>query len=210
MLAAVLNVISYSHAYSLYPRATFDKRIALSLIPSRMVDQSVLRKYSDRGWKFVDDIPNVPVVDISDDTYNEVMLLILAPRLHECHQCAHCLQKRVEEQNIVKAFPKGPRWIGDKHSWVLPLNLDGVNLPTELGDSSDSTPMSRDPSFITSWEMVDRTPRNGEKGKKIRAKVVNGDGFYYTYVITDTKLKAAMATIQELYVHIPDVAADGK
>ncbi|KAG7088806.1 hypothetical protein E1B28_012766 [Marasmius oreades] len=50
----VMNVISYSHVYSLYPRATFQR--SLSLITYRYKDflQEVARqKYVDRGWKMI-------------------------------------------------------------------------------------------------------------------------------------------------------------
>ena len=198
-LALVLNVISYSHAYSLYPRATFHNRVSLELIPNATFDESVRTKYSARGWRFIQQLPRTSIELLNSITGQ----LIRYPTNDGCSECAHCRRKREEEESIIRAFPTGPRWIGDKHSWVLPLNLEGVQLPTRLGDSSTSTPMSRDPSFITTWRMVDRRPEGGLVGKKIEAKLLAGNGFWYTYVITDERLKKAMAMIQELYVHIP-------
>ncbi|KAI0061372.1 hypothetical protein BV25DRAFT_1773159, partial [Artomyces pyxidatus] len=46
----VMNVISYSTAYSLYPRATFESRRAL-VCPTRGLEQGpALQKYASRGW----------------------------------------------------------------------------------------------------------------------------------------------------------------
>ena len=131
------------------------------------------------------------------------MALMRYTRLGECEQCAHCTRRRAEERSIARAFPAGPRWIGDGHSWVVPLDIAGVSCPPLPGVLSDASPLARDPSFVTTWEMVDRRPRHGETGKKIRARAISGDGFLYAYVINDDKLKRAMAAVQHLYVHIP-------
>ncbi|KAK7457759.1 hypothetical protein VKT23_010098 [Stygiomarasmius scandens] len=57
MPACVLNVISYSHAYSLYPRTTFHRRGAI-ILPQRYSQHedvqkaynAALEKYKSRGW----------------------------------------------------------------------------------------------------------------------------------------------------------------
>ncbi|KIP08840.1 hypothetical protein PHLGIDRAFT_12311 [Phlebiopsis gigantea 11061_1 CR5-6] len=171
---AVLNVISYSHAYALYPRATFLDRVSLSLLPRSVLDDAVEAKYSQRGWRFLHALPPPPLPDVVNPATGRVLMRYT--RLSECEHCAHCVRRRAEERSITRAFPAGPRWIGDGHSWVVPLDVAGL---------------------------VDRKPRRGETGKKIQARVVTGDGFWYAYVVSDDKLRRAMATVQELYHHIP-------
>ncbi|RXW17415.1 hypothetical protein EST38_g8442 [Candolleomyces aberdarensis] len=53
----VMNFIAHDAAYSLYPKATFDKRIAISFgWDSHEATKKALDKYSERGWSFVDDL----------------------------------------------------------------------------------------------------------------------------------------------------------
>ncbi|KAI0061176.1 hypothetical protein BV25DRAFT_1805904 [Artomyces pyxidatus] len=47
----VMNVISYSHAYSLFPHATFESREALLCREDEAIPPEVLVKYTTRGWK---------------------------------------------------------------------------------------------------------------------------------------------------------------
>ncbi|KAG7088807.1 hypothetical protein E1B28_012767 [Marasmius oreades] len=51
----VMNVISYSHIYSLYPRGTFQESLSLINHWNDDSEQQVARqKYVDRGWKMLD------------------------------------------------------------------------------------------------------------------------------------------------------------
>lgn len=200
-----MNVISYSHAYSLYPRATFHDRVALSTVPARRLDEHVLLKYMARGWRFIHAVP-APPPEVRDAASGQLVRAYL--RASECAHCAHCARVRAEERSIARAFPAGPRWIGDGHSWVVPLNTDGVvRAPPQPQPAGGAPVLSRDPSFATTWELVDRAARHGAGGKKIKSTPLSADGFWHTYMIGDAKLKKAMAMVQELYVHIP--AGDG-
>ena len=55
-----MNVIAWDRAYSLYPRATFEKRHSLYLRAD--VDTEVIDKYKERGWEML-----VPAMDHSWD-----------------------------------------------------------------------------------------------------------------------------------------------
>ena len=80
----------------------------------------------------------------------------------ECGQCWHCTanREREPERNIEQSFSDGRRWIGDAQSWVLPLPLDGVQLPaTSSGDEA-----ARDLSSVTTWELEWRYDKNGRAG----------------------------------------------
>lgn len=145
------------------------------------------------------DVPSPPP-EPADGHADEFMLRLFRPR--ECAECPHCTRKRELERSVARAFPAGLRWLGDRHSWVLPLKMDGVELPTALGDGG-GPPVSRDPCFVTSWEMTRRVGRDGAVGRAIKAKVRRLEGFWYSYVVSDPKLKRAMKMIQELYIDIP-------
>lgn len=195
----VLNVISFSHAYSLYPCATFHHRVSLALIPGRRVDSHIRTKYEARGWSFVDSVPS-PAPPFTENPMGEMALRLFRPR--ECAHCPHCTEQRARDLSIAHAFPAGLRWIGDRQSWVLPLPLDGVALPAALPDGTSPAP-ARDPCFVTSWDLVRRLERDGSYGRAIKAKIRRPDGFWHCYVVTDPRLKKAMKAIQDLYVDIP-------
>ncbi|GJE97278.1 hypothetical protein PsYK624_134940 [Phanerochaete sordida] len=201
---AVLNVISYSHAYSLYPRATFHHRTALALLPERRLEAPVKAKYESRGYTFIHSVPSLPPA-LPDGVSTDLMLRLSRPR--ECAHCPHCAEQRERDRSVAEAFPLGLRWIGDRHSWVLPLDMAGVERATTLPDDVSPAP-SRDPCVVTSWEMVPRVERDGTFGRAIRAKVRRPEGFWHCYVVSDPKLKKAMKMVQELYVDIPDAAGE--
>ncbi len=50
--ATPMNIISHSHAYSLFPKATFDQKRALIITTSGSGQEVGRGKYRDRGWKF--------------------------------------------------------------------------------------------------------------------------------------------------------------
>jgi hypothetical protein len=96
-LAIVHNFISYSHAYSLYPNATFIHRQGLCIERATERYQEALAKYRVRGW----DIQESPLV---------------------CRADFHV------DVN---------RWVNDRMSWVIPLDVDGVELPQSRCARSD-------------------------------------------------------------------------
>lgn len=55
--ACVMNVISHTHAYALYPYATFIDRVSWNIVKHRDADDyhsPARQKYTDRGWTMVD------------------------------------------------------------------------------------------------------------------------------------------------------------
>ena len=53
ILAPVVNFITADMAYSLYPKATFDKRIALQFgYEWHEATEKAYKKYAERGWEF--------------------------------------------------------------------------------------------------------------------------------------------------------------
>jgi hypothetical protein len=48
-----MNFLTSDTAYSLYPHATFNLRVALSFAGLSQSDQDALGKYAERGWSFV-------------------------------------------------------------------------------------------------------------------------------------------------------------
>ncbi|KIK68382.1 hypothetical protein GYMLUDRAFT_214959 [Collybiopsis luxurians FD-317 M1] len=53
----VMNVISYSHAYALYPRATFVDRVSMKVLRFAVKDSRhtpAREKYRERGWTIID------------------------------------------------------------------------------------------------------------------------------------------------------------
>ncbi|KAI0715614.1 hypothetical protein C8T65DRAFT_573015 [Cerioporus squamosus] len=82
------------------------------------------------------------------------------------------------------AFPLGWRWIDDDISWVVSLDMSGVNLPRPL--NSQSSPVEHDPSSITNWHMR----YNQTKGAVMHFSLVSSDLLGYSYLIGDQDLLA--------------------
>ncbi|KZV58845.1 hypothetical protein PENSPDRAFT_550431, partial [Peniophora sp. CONT] len=62
--SCVMNVITHSKAYSLFPQLTFEKRLSRIFAASSSGDfefADVRRKYTDRGFTFVSTVPGDPV-----------------------------------------------------------------------------------------------------------------------------------------------------
>lgn len=58
-----MNVITFSHAYCLYPRATLDDRLSLVTADrSDEVIEGVYQRYTERGWRFIRNADEIPYV----------------------------------------------------------------------------------------------------------------------------------------------------
>jgi hypothetical protein len=125
-----------------------------------------------------------------------------------CGKCSYSDQHYADKYSIARGFPSGPRWIGDKHSWVLPLNMAGVDVPTVVPKPSTGgpPPMSHDLCFVTSWELVHSSSGESKNAKEVRAMVCSNGHFRYSYVIGDPKLQKAMSMIRELHAYLPAAA----
>ena len=117
-----MNVISYSHAYSLYPKATFQKFV--SLICYRDFDgarrTASLKKYISRGWRVIDyeGARLVPSIT-SPET------LKTAENLPGCHGRTFCKGRM--------------RYLGDSYCWTHRLD----DLPS-LRSEPSMTPLARE------------------------------------------------------------------
>ena len=130
--ALVLNIISFSHAYSLYPRATFHDRIALHHLHTRAFKkrQTVVEaKYTQRGWRFLQDVPTCDEVDAAGlgSSNAAAMPVRKQPQYKEW--------RYVDDRSIARTFSTGPRWIGDKDSWIVPLDVAGVHIPSRTDNT---------------------------------------------------------------------------
>ena len=182
----MLNILSFSHAYSLYPRATLGHRLSLAVIPEEQLKPALRDKYTARGWTF---IHTVALPHWAVNIFKEP-----EQSTNECDQCPHCKAKRDHRRNTAQSFRDGRRWIGDAQSWVLPLSLDGVELPPT---STGVAPLARDPSFVTTWELEWRYDR--VDGRLLKVEVCDVPGFSRSYVVSDRRLKRAMQAVRELY-----------
>lgn len=195
-----MNIITATHAYSLYPRATFHHKLSLSMQPPAKLDPHVVTKYTNRGWTFLHEVPS-PSNEFLD-TLGHVV------RYGECEQCVHCIRRREEQRSVADAFPATARWLGDRFSWVLPLDTSGLGL-------EDSPGLPRDPSFVTSWKMVPRRPRPALlRARRMAYSIVTMCGFAHSYVVGEERLKNALDIVQELWhdpfeeEHSPGVSCD--
>ncbi|KIK56018.1 hypothetical protein GYMLUDRAFT_174917 [Collybiopsis luxurians FD-317 M1] len=96
----VMNVISYSHAYSIYPHATFEDRTSLicSCKEGPELDQA-LQKYINRGWT---------IINADGDLKG--------------HYPADHTPTHADPGDRLASFQVGKeRRLGDRHTWVLPL-----------------------------------------------------------------------------------------
>ncbi|KAI0337051.1 hypothetical protein BDW22DRAFT_1364557 [Trametopsis cervina] len=120
----VMNIISYDRAYSLYPYATFERRLGLqtpTYVPTHEREEDIFQKYRIRGWDFTHGPPelHVPLRDQEPQP-----------------QC------NIEHPS---SFYSQPRWIADRHSWVIRLPLNGVRIPAgKLGD----------PCYVSFWQLA--------------------------------------------------------
>ncbi|KAI0061378.1 hypothetical protein BV25DRAFT_1826890 [Artomyces pyxidatus] len=109
----VMNAISYSTAYALYPWHTFEERCSLITPTVGLEQQQALQKYAQRGWGM---------------------------------ESASDYGWWFELSSTGTAYT---RWIDDRHTWAIPLSLDGI---PETYDP--------DPVATTSWRLS--IPKNDD------------------------------------------------
>jgi hypothetical protein len=109
-----MNFITHDAAYSLYPKATFDKRIAVSFgWNTHEATKKALDKYTERGWAFVED-------------YSYQGVKAISPAI----------------------IPDVARYLDDKHTWILPLDVNGLDV-----EAQDASEPSRNPFHCNSWKL---------------------------------------------------------
>lgn len=84
-----------------------------------------------------------------------------------------------EQINRKQTFRMGSRWIDDASSWVIPLDMEGVELPPVFNPYS--TPMRNDPVSITNWQM-----RFDPRGpSKLHHRIIVASVLAWAYCLTD-------------------------
>lgn len=144
-LAIVHNFISHSHAYSLYPNATFIQRQGLCLERATERYEEALAKYRARGWDIRES-----ALDYETDFFLD----------------AH-------------------RWVDDRMSWVISLDMDGIDVPTLLS----GVPFSSldDPVTVNSFRMTFKptTQREPQAQMVMNYEVLVHPLLRYQYLIAD-------------------------
>jgi len=96
-----MNVISYSHAYSLYPEATFQKSLSLICYQCDGVKRTLpIQKYMTRGWKMV----NYDGIEYIPSTTDVMQPVEVLPGNHS---------KIFHQEQM--------RHLGDSHCWTYKL-----------------------------------------------------------------------------------------
>lgn len=108
--------------------ATFEERTSLVVLKVTERTQLALDKYASRGFRILDILPS-PTTG-SPITWNERDLL-------DAHATGY--------------FSGVARWVSDVKSWIVPLNMDGVMLPSA---PSGAETLSRDPIAECGWHMM--------------------------------------------------------
>ena len=141
-----MNFIAFDAAYSIYPKATFEERRALSMVGSDSPHAAeALGKYALRGWSFVANIwPH--------------------------------------EETTPKSpfFLSASRCVCDRHSWVVPLDITGVEFRPRL--SVASAEFSWDPVVYNSWRLVK------DAGLSMEYSTLASTILKYKYLVADSDL----------------------
>ena len=97
-----------------------------------------------------------------------------------------------------RMVPTGSRWLGDRHTWSLPLSMAGVTPPPAF--SSISSPLTSDPCLFTSWNFgVTHTLTFTDTKIRCRVgyEVIGGDSFLYAYVVAPGAIGERLEAIMD-------------
>ena len=186
-----MNFIAYNAAYSLYPRATFDRRVGIPfaweassaglsspVTPDRnkpIRREAAYSKYTDRGWTFVRDMSRKSMDSIS---------AVIAP-------------------GVV-------RFLDDRFTWVVPLGTDGLDLEEPI---FPCTP-EKDPFIVNSWILWDWYP-SGVEGLEDRYESPRPRGArlgisYRVYQSVDYLRDTYLVADENLRVGVDNLVADAR
>lgn len=130
-----MNMITHDTAYSLYPRATFDSRLALVCPSTGPPQDGPIDKYHKRGWRMIYELPTEP------------------PATPATAQLS-----TPEARDLAAAEPSfipGTRWIDDHHSWVLPLPPPLPTQPRATNSSSSTRTLpEKSPLKYINWQLA--------------------------------------------------------
>lgn len=91
------------------------------------------------------------------------------------------------------SIPFGFRFLGDRHTWTLPLDLNGVALPRAI--NSGSSALSHDPAIATSW-VFKYVP---DDGGDVDFKSVEDDRLLYTHLVHDNSISWLASKLLDKY-----------
>jgi len=179
-----MNFITHDAAYSLYPKATFDKRYAFAFDwGSDEATERAYEKYTDRGWTFGHEFSYEDV-----KTYTPLFGIEVT------------------------------RYLDDKHTWILPINTDGIYPPLqsekaeyqELNDAAYAAESHRvihfdaggrlvpHPFHCNSWRLCrdfDGFSKNISMGTEY--EVFEDNYFEHTYLIAERGLRDAIEQLED-------------
>ncbi|KAI0716941.1 hypothetical protein C8Q76DRAFT_617621 [Earliella scabrosa] len=143
----MMNLITFSTAYCIFPRATLEGRQSLLSSSTRGIYRNrgqALKKYKNRGFDVLFSVP-VHTSPLGQPS-----------------------------------FPLGWRWLDDKHTWTMPLDMAGVDAPVTI-TIQQARPLTHDPSTICNWNMQYGRLR----GAVIKLNVIKSDLLRYKYILSD-------------------------
>ncbi|KAI0337050.1 hypothetical protein BDW22DRAFT_1364556 [Trametopsis cervina] len=169
----VMNVISFDRAYSLYPYATFERRLGLhtpTCVGLSEEKPAFVQKYRLRGWEMTNG----------------------SSELHSWHG----LDQPPPHYSLPSSFRSQPRWIADRHSWVIRLPLDGVRVPAgKLGD----------PCYVTFWQLASLCNVNAWDQCSpafcqisVGVEVYQHPEFAHKYAVADEKILIILSHVRSL------------
>ncbi|KAL0575573.1 hypothetical protein V5O48_006389 [Marasmius crinis-equi] len=133
----VMNVISYSRAYSLYPKATFQKSYALICdhCDGAQATLRAIQKYTQRGWKMVDAHGEEWGVTTKEAHPGQLELRTVGNYLGNLGRVFRTEQRR---------------YLGDSHCWTyrlpkIPIHYPNIEVPPVWQESRGyklSTPLT--------------------------------------------------------------------
>jgi hypothetical protein len=77
--------------------------------------------------------------------------------------------------------PDITRWVRDQHTWMIPLDTDGVTPPPLL--SPPSAPFGEDPAVFNSWKL-----KKEGSSYRIGCNIVHSTIFRHQYLVADKEL----------------------
>ncbi|EEB91019.1 hypothetical protein MPER_10695 [Moniliophthora perniciosa FA553] len=133
----VMNVISYSHAYCLYPEATFEKRRSMICFSFEGPERdSARQKYVDRGWKMLHPDGSEWKSGVEWDPY----------------------QTGPVATTLGSFWIGRTRHIGDAYCWSIKLPKIPNYLPDEPDDIRPAPPVMNDLNWVRSQGYGQPTP----------------------------------------------------
>lgn len=88
---------------------------------------------------------------------------------------------------VTALFPLGWRWLDDMHSWVIALDLTGIDAPR--APNVLSPPLVHDPSAVCNWNVQ----YGSNRGAIMQFTTIKSDLLQYRYLVADEDLSTCLA-----------------